>query len=227
MGMSRRLFGGLCIALLTALLTPPTAQARVGLSPGMKLYIGDSSCSLGFLATNADDDRLAVTAGHCATGADQVVLSPNGNRVGVVAFWMPDDLPNGRFGVTVIQRSKNTYISDAYFVVHGNPKVGDYVRKYGARTEKTEGRITKISNDLEYPRYSRMEATLVNLPGDSGSAWVGSSEDGPKLLGLNVGFTKRNDGGYGFALGFPIRSLIALVKAKSKNWGTGFIPVGP
>jgi len=74
---------------------------------------------------------------------------------------------------------------------------------------------------------SRMESTLVGLLGDSGAAWVGNTDAGPKLLGLNLCHTTRPDGGYGFALAFPIRSLIALVNRNSPKFGQGFIPVGP
>lgn len=214
-------------ALLCVVGAPmPTATATVGLVPGMKIFIGNGSCSLGFLATNNDHARLAVTAGHCADDIDQQVSSDSGVRIGEVVYHMPDDMKNGAYGATVIHLYKNTYTSDAYFAVFGNPSVGDYVKKYGARTAKTEGKITSIETDTDNPRYSEMESTLVDLPGDSGSAWVGNSTEGPKLVGLNIGYTTRRDGGYGFAIGFPIRSLIALVKIRSKNWGQGFIPEG-
>lgn len=228
MGIARRGLAGLIAAMLLAVLAQSVAGADVGLAIGTKLYfVGGGSCSLGFFASNDQGARMAVTAGHCADDAGQEVVSENGNPIGFVGYWVPDDLPNGLFGVSVIRLYKNTYTADAYFQKYGNPSVGDYVKKYGARTDKTEGRITEITIEPDHPRFSRMEATLVNLPGDSGSAWVGSSDEGPKLLGLNVGFTKRADGGYGFALGFPISSLIKLVRINSDTWGEGFIPVGP
>ena len=49
---------------------------------------------------------------------------------------------------------------------------------------------------------------------------------GPILLGLNVGHTNRADGGYGLAIGFPINSLVALVRKTSPLWGPGFTPTG-
>lgn len=219
---------GVVAMVVVAGMTAPVANARVGLTIGSKLYfVGGGSCSLGFFATNDEKVRLAVTAGHCADDASQEVVSQNGSPIGFVGFWMPDNLPAGLFGVSVIRLYNNTYTADAYFPKYGNPSVGDYVKKYGARTDKTEGNITEIEIDPDYPRYSRMEATMVGLPGDSGSAWVGSSTAGPKLLGLNVGHTVRRDGGYGYAIGFPISSLIKLVRTKSDSWGQGFIPVGP
>ncbi|MHA3019639.1 hypothetical protein ACXPWS_05135 [Mycobacterium sp. BMJ-28] len=215
------------VTTVIAVLAPPVVQAQVGLVPGTELNIGAHGCSLGFIATNDNGDRLAVTAGHCADEPDQRVYSHDGTLIGTVAHLTPDDFDNRSYGVTLILLSRNTYTQDAYFTKFGNPEVGDYVKKYGIRTNKTEGTITSIATNPDYPWRSRMESTLVGLPGDSGAAWVGNSDAGPKLLGLNLGFTTRPDGGYGFALALPIRSLIALVKRNSPKFGQGFIPVGP
>ncbi|MBN7459215.1 hypothetical protein I3U64_03510 [Mycobacteroides abscessus subsp. abscessus] len=190
-------------------------------------FVGGGSCSLGFLATNSDRDRLAVTAGHCADGTGQEVVSENRNPIGHVVSWLADDISNDLFGVTLISLYDNTYTSDAYFSSFGNPGVGDYVRKYGARTDKTEGRITSISSNPDRARDSIMYSTMVSLEGDSGASWVGADDDGgAKLLGLNIGHTVRSDGGYGKAYGFPIRALISLIQRGSDVWGPGFIPVG-
>lgn len=229
-----RTFTAMLAAMLWVSLGPmPTAGAAVGLVPGTQLFFrGGGSCSLGFLATNADGDRLAVTAGHCADGVDQRVVSENGNPIGIVVHHTPDiglddGVPANEFhGVTLIQLSRNTYTADAYFTEFGNPSIGDFVKKYGARTEKTSGKVTDISFVPDNPRLSSMWSTMVTLPGDSGAAWVGGGDSGPKLVGLHIGSTERADGGFGYALGFPIRSLIALVKKNSPNWGPGFIPVG-
>ncbi len=226
MKTARRVWVGFGIAALLGMLSPPAAQARVGLAPGTELHINGSMCSLGFIATNNDGDRLAVTAGHCATGTGQRVISAKGNPIGTVVSHLGDDMDSRVYGVALIQLSDNTYTADAYFTKFGNPGVGDFVKKYGARTEKTTGTVSAISVNAENPRVGVMYSTMVGLPGDSGSAWVGNGEDGPKLLGLNIGHTVRADGGYGEAIGFPIRSLIRLVQNGSDIWGPGFIPVG-
>lgn len=229
MGILYRAVAVVSAVVLTALFAPAVANAKVGLLPGISLIIkGSGTCSLGFLASNDAGDRLAVTAGHCADSTGQEVVSANGNPIGKVVSWLTDDMDNNLFGVTLISLYRNTYTADAYFTMFGNPSVGDHVRKYGERTAKTEGEITKISVDADSPRRARMESTLVNLPGDSGSAWVGVGDDGgPMLLGLNIGYTNRADGGYGFGVGYPIRQLIKLVRDGSDIWGPGFTPVGP
>ncbi len=225
----RRLGVMLSALVIISGLAPASAAAKVGLLPGTPLYFkGGGSCSLGFLASNDRGDRLAVTAGHCAKGTGQAVVSAKGNPIGEVVSWLNDDMDNSRWGVTLIYLSKNTYTADAYFVTYGNPSVGDGVKKYGKRTDKTEGKITKVSIDSDSPSHSRMESTLVGLEGDSGSAWVGGDDNGnPKLLGLNIGYTHRADGGYGYAIGYPIRQLIKSVRNGSAKWGAGFTPVGP
>lgn len=217
----------LVVMLLIGISSPAPAQARVGLMPGTMLhFVGGGSCSLGFLATNAVGDRLAVTAGHCPDSLEQKVVAADGTPVGRVVHYTPDDTDHDRFGVTLIQLYRNTYIADGYFARFGDPVVGEAVRKYGARTSKTMGKIVSVTEDPDDPRHSKMEATMVTLPGDSGSAWVGDSDDGPTLLGLHVGSTRRPDGGFGFAYGFPIRNLIEVVQERSPNWGVGFAPIG-
>lgn len=208
----------------TAVTFAPTAQAEVGLTVGSKLSMGSGgACSLGFFARNNDGARLAVTAGHCAEGGGEKVYSEK-TLIGAVGYWMPDD--SDGFGVTVIALNKNARIHDAYFSAFGNPEKGDYVKKYGIRTDKTEGKITKVSVNTDSVQKSVMLSTMISLPGDSGSAWVGNNDDGATLYGLNVGHVNRDDGGYGYARGFPIRQLIELVQARSKNWGQGFKPIG-
>jgi hypothetical protein len=100
------LLGALAAALLAAMSATPAAHAAVGLSPGLGITIGKTSCSLGFLATNADNDPLAVTAGHCATSAGQKAYS-RGTVIGRVVHNTSDDTHNQIFGVTVIELSSN------------------------------------------------------------------------------------------------------------------------
>ncbi|WP_237074081.1 S1 family peptidase [Mycobacteroides abscessus] len=178
------------------------------------------------MATNASGDRLAVTAGHCADEVEQKVYGAGGDLIGIVAHHSPDDFTANTWGVTLIALADNTYTADAKFSSFGDPVLGDYVTKYGFRTDRTEGTIAAISADAKQPWKGTMSSTLVGLPGDSGAAWIGVQDGALKLLGLNVGYTTRPDGGYGMAAGFPIRELVALVNRNSPAFGRGFIPVG-
>lgn len=228
-GAAQKIWRMMCVVLAAAFLGivfPPLAHATVGLAPGIELDIGEHRCSLGFLATNASGDRLAVTAGHCADDTEQKVYSASGDLIGIVAHHTPDDFTTNTWGVTLIALADNTYTDDAKFSSFGDPAVGDYVTKYGFRTDRTEGTIAAVNTDAKQPWNGTMTSTLVGLPGDSGAAWIGVQDGALKLLGLNIGYTTRPDGGYGMATGFPIRALVALVNRNSPAFGRGFIPVG-
>lgn len=202
------------------------APYGVGLYPGMEIdFQGGGRCSLGFIATNRWGARLGVTAGHCSNAVGQHVLSHNRYPIGVVLARADDALAAGRFGVTVIQLVNSAYIYNGFFARFRSPELGEPVRKYGERTEGTNGRITSVY-DGDDPTRSVMRSTVVALPGDSGAPWYRSSESGPVLFGITVGnSTRRQDDAYVGGFGFPINSLIRYVRNGSK-WGDGFIPVG-
>ena len=85
-GTGRRVATTLLAALAVAMGTTAPAAAITPeyadtLTAGQGILIGDGLCSIGFFGTNADGDRLAVTAGHCAEGVGDEVL---GGRRGVV-----------------------------------------------------------------------------------------------------------------------------------------------
>lgn len=215
--------------VLMSVLLAPSATARVGLTPGMKIIIGNGSCTLGFLATNAAGDRLGVTAGHCADRTGEEVRSVKGNYIGRVVSHRGDSGTGGPpFGIALIQLGKSTYTHDAFFTKFGNPSVGDNVRKYGSRTEGTNGRITELTIDTERPRYSVMRSALITLPGDSGCPWYWSKDGNQVLYGMHIGsYTgTRSDGLLKEAYGFPIRSIVSYVREASDVWGPGFIPLG-
>jgi hypothetical protein len=222
----RRVLTGLSATMLFALaLAPPASAASVGLAPGMEIRTQTHTCTLGFFATNSAGKRLAVTAGHCANAPGERVYSHNRNLIGEVVSQHGDtDGPASGLGVAVIQLARSAYVADGFFATFSNPVVGDYVRKYGERSEGTYGQITDVVIDTDYPRRSIMHGTLIALPGDSGSPWYGP---GPTLYGITVGgFSQRSDNAYKGAYGFPIGALIQYVRGGSEVWGPGFTPVG-
>lgn len=71
-----------------------------------------------------------------------------------------------------------------------------------------------------------MHSTVIILPGDSGSPWYRSSNDGPILFGISIGnSTRRDNDAYLGGFGFPINSLIRYAQTDS-TYGRGFTPVG-
>lgn len=215
------------ILVATAVPAPIAAAAAVGLYPGMEIDFTDGGrCSLGFIATNDDGIRLGVTAGHCSDFLGQHVVSHDENPIGTVVSRAGDDVDSDHFGITLIQLDPTTYVQDAFFTKFRSPRVGEPVRKYGERTEGTNGLVTNVHYDDD-PTHSVMRSTVVILPGDSGSPWYRSSDDGPVLFGISIGnSTRRGDDAYLGGFGFPINSLIRYVRAES-SFGHGFTPVGP
>lgn len=218
----------ICAVLLCAALAPaPLAQARVQVAPGMEIQLSSgSACTLGFLAGNDAGKRLAVTAGHCADGPGEGVYTKNGGLIGEVVAHYPDseNIAEG-FGVTVLELDSRVEIADGFFTRYGNPRPGDAVAKYGSTTAGTEGEITSVDVDEEFPRYSVMRSTLLAEHGDSGSPWFADTDAGPMLYGITIGhFADPDSGATRGAYGFPIDSLVAYVRQASPEWGAGFMP---
>ncbi len=124
-------------------------------------------------------DRLAVTSGHCAGGADELVYSKNGVEIGRVVAWLEDVSDGhgklvGARGYTVFSVYKR-FSLEPYFTGLGTISEGDWVTKYGERSGKTRGRIAKVKYNSDRPDLSLVYSDMVQLPGDSGSLWVTSS----------------------------------------------------
>ncbi|SIK42504.1 V8-like Glu-specific endopeptidase [Mycobacteroides abscessus subsp. abscessus] len=230
--------GGIAVLLGAALtavavISAPAAQASVGLYPGMPITNRDisSTCSLGFLATNSAGKRLAVTAGHCSTAIDQVFVSENGAKIGyVVARW--DDKGDTYFGYTLLWLYDTTHTQDAYFAAWRNPGVGTAVRKYGMRTDATDGKVTAVyyKYDDERPNTSSIYSSVDVFGGDSGAPWYTFNDSGqPVLVGIHVGHTSRQEGTYLLkrAYAFPADSLTRHIRANAGVWGAGFILSSP
>lgn len=213
----------LCVALAPA----PPAHARVQVAPGMQIQLSSgSACTLGFLAGNDAGKRLGVTAGHCAEGPGEGVYTKNGGLIGEVVAHYPDseDVAEG-FGITVLELDSGVEIADGFFTRFANPRPGAAVAKYGSTTAGTEGEVTSVEVDAEFPRYSVMRSTLLAEHGDSGSPWFGDTDAGPMLYGITIGhFTDPDNGSTRGAYGFPIDSLVAYVRQASPEWGAGFTP---
>ena len=208
------------LAGIAAALFAAPADARVGLYPGMPIRFGNGVCSLGFLATNAAGDRLAVTAGHCADAVNQHVRSNHGNPVGTVVLHAPDDLDNNKYGGTVIKLARRTYASDAYFTKFGDPQKGDVIAKYGERTQKTTGSIINTG------RNGVLHSNLIALPGDSGAPWVTSHNGSIQLAGIHIGASSNRDGSQAYAIGYGINEIVWIIRSHGGRWGNGFLPIG-
>lgn len=196
----------------------PQAHADATLSPGDKITIGESNCSLGFFATNVQNDPLAVTAGHCADNVGQDVMV-DGNRVGIVAALMRDNITFNNYGIAVLRLSRRVNLQNPVYTAVGNPVPGDHVTKYGYRTGVTDGTVLDVNINPLDANNAFAYADLYVDHGDSGGPWVVNG----RLAGIEIG--ARTVGGQVLAVGFPIDNVIAVART-SQNWGIGFDVIG-
>lgn len=213
-----------CVVLVGTPVSPaPLAHASVDMAVGMSIWVGDNHCSLGFFGTNNDSDRLAITSGHCSESVNEVVTNDQGDELGEVVA-RQDDVEDaagkltGSRGYTVIY-IYDDYSVEPFFTSAGSISTGDYVTKVGWRSGKTNGTITDVVNDPGRPDLELMWSDMVQLPGDSGSAWYSS---GPTLVGLGSSGDQEMAGGSAGSQAQPIASVINLIQSNAGEWGSGF-----
>lgn len=214
----------LIAAMAVAVLSPtPVAHASVDMAVGMPIWVGGHKCSLGFFGTDSSLDRLAITAGHCSESVNDAVTNDQGDKLGEVVARM-GDAANADGGLTGSRGYTVIYVYDDYsiepfFADVGSISTGDYVTKVGWRSGKTSGKITDIKNNASHPDLEVMWSDMVQLPGDSGSAWYTS---GPTLVGMGSSGDQEQRGGGAGSQAQPIASVIDLIRKNAGKWGSGF-----
>lgn len=208
-----------------AMAAVPKAWARVDLTVGMPIEIGDHRCSLGFFGFNSRDDRLAVTAGHCSDYyADQPVFAENGVQIGEVVAWRQDledgdgDLIGAR-GYTVILVYDRFSLEPYFTDVSRATGEGDYVTKYGQRTGETNGYVELVKYVENRPDLALLYSNMVQLPGDSGCPWYTS---GPTLVGMASSGDQESEGGDAGSQAQPIGAVIDMIRVNPTVWGNDF-----
>lgn len=210
--------------LVAGLTLAPEAQARIDLAVGMPIEIGNHRCTLGFFGFNAREDRLAVTSGHCS---DQVpnegVYAENGAKIGEVVAWKPD-LENedgkliGARGYTVIGLY-DRFSLEPYITGVSSVEKGDYVTKFGQRTGKTSGYVTSVKTVEDRPDLALVKSNMVQLPGDSGCAWVTGDR---YIVGMGSSGNQERQGGDAGSQAQPIGAVIDMIRDNGSVWGDGF-----
>ncbi|TXI55931.1 hypothetical protein [Mycolicibacter arupensis] len=196
----------IAVSLVTA---SPVASAatNVTISPGDAITIGKKACTVGFFGTNSDHRRLAVTAGHCATGIGQSVRDGDGHRIGrVVAHAADSPTARGPFGATLIALSNSVQKSSDVRKI-GVPSVGTDVVQDGSRSGRSRGTVTVNRSGV-------LRSTASGQPGDSGSPWTNSRTG--TLYGITVGGSPRG------TYAAPIRAVVQRIRDVFPQWGKGF-----
>lgn len=171
-----RIIAALAVAVLGAAVlapsSPASAAARPVAAPGVAIYTRNGSetlgCTLSFTARDNRGDRLAVTAGHCATGLRQEVFLDTGASIGTVLAWRPDTIPTRDFGYTVIWLYDDVTQSaaidaDTALDTSADGNTGDLVCMFGAKSGRTCGAIQRSAPGL------MTTYTNIATHGDSGA----------------------------------------------------------
>lgn len=216
--MSRTAEAVSILAALVAVPFAPVANASGLLAVGMEIGIGGHSCSLGFFAFNDQNERLAVTAGHCADDINQVVRANNGVEIGTVVSHMPesDSLAPVRYRGYTLIRLYDDFDIETFFAGVADAQEGDSVTKSGARTGQTTGRITAVDNNGSLAEQTILGSVVV-MPGDSGGPWY---TDGPTLVGISASSGYANgDGDDDGSQAQPVGAVVELIRQNARPWG--------
>lgn len=144
------------LAALTAATTilagaPHAAAAGPVAAPGMPIYLPPHArCTLGYTASNADGDQLAVTAGHCGSpGAP--VRDRAGQIIGTIAAVQPDDTPTAHYGYAIIALRPGVATTAAitatmHLTAAAQADLGDSVCLFGTTTGVHCGVVSTITD---------------------------------------------------------------------------------
>ncbi|MGH3431700.1 MAG: proprotein convertase P-domain-containing protein [Thermocrispum sp.] len=160
---------------------------------------GESNCSVGFGATDADGGKHFVTAGHCTNDANQPAYGQQGqqNRLGTsnVGGTRSVNAREGDMGVVAVTESGwnlsasvNTWGEPA-ITVSGSAEamVGDVVCHSGNTAPNFEcGEVQKVNQTVDYGNTVVEGLTFTGAcsqGGDSGGAWLSND----KAVGMHSG----------------------------------------
>jgi streptogrisin C len=164
---------------------------------------GESNCSVGFGATDAQGGKHFVTAGHCTNDASQPAYGASGqqNRLGTsnVGGSRSVNAEEGDMGVVAvteagwtISAAVNTWGQPAVTVTgSAEAIVGEAVCHTGNTAPNWEcGEVTKVNQDVDYGHIVKglTITTACSQGGDSGGAWL----RGDKAVGLHSGAVNGN-----------------------------------
>lgn len=158
------------------LTTAPTAAAAVTpvAMPGMPIYQhdGDEStrCTLGYAASNASHEHLAVTAGHCGT-VGAAVRDKAGYVIGEYVAVQPDNVGAHVYGYSIIKLRRTVATSAAItrtmeLEQQAQSRAGDPVCMFGTTSGRKCGTVSDIT-----PQVGRIDG-FTSEPGDSGGPIV-------------------------------------------------------
>ncbi|ETZ55269.1 hypothetical protein MAHJHV58_31820 [Mycobacterium avium subsp. hominissuis] len=171
------------------LATAPAAAARTApdAAPGMAIYQKDGNesthCTLGYAASNAAHQPLAVTAGHCgAPGAP--VRDKHKRIIGNYIAVQPDNTASHQYGYSII-RLRNGVATTAAITrslsirTQAQADTNDQVCMFGTTSGMQCGTVKTIT-----PQAGTIASSL-SAPGDSGGPIIRMTDRA--LVGILIG----------------------------------------
>ncbi|MBP2475932.1 streptogrisin C [Crossiella equi] len=193
---------------------------------------GESNCSVGFPATDANGGKHFVTAGHCTNDVSQPAYGQSGqqNRIGTsnLGGGRSVNAREGDMGVVAVAEagwelsaSVNTWGSAAVTVAGVvEPIVGQDVCHSGNTSKWQCGKITAVNQTINYGNVvveGLTTTTACSLGGDSGGGWL----VGDKAVGLHSGGQSSCEPG-----GADNQSIFQPVGEALRKWGLTLVTGG-
>ncbi|PQM45265.1 hypothetical protein C1Y40_04589 [Mycobacterium talmoniae] len=132
----------------------------------MLIFQDTHRCTLGYTASNAHGDRLAVTAGHCGRPGEPV-YDKSRQKIGHYIAVQPDDLRHRNYGYSLIRIHSgirlSPWITPTFAIERqATPHTGDYVCAFGTTSGMKCSTVTNTS-----PAAGTLDGSLT-AGGDSG-----------------------------------------------------------
>jgi hypothetical protein len=208
--MIGRTAGAALLAAAALTTAAPAGAATPIAAPGMPIWLNHSSrCTLGYTASNAAGDHLAVTAGHCGSPGD-VVTDQNATPIGVVAAAQPDDITAHTYGYDIIALRRgvtpSTSITRTLSINHAAQAArGDSVCLFGVTSGVHCGIVAAITPG------AGVIAGFASEHGDSGGPIIRTADHA--LVGILISHNN--------ALNTSYYEPIARIHALTTNTGDG------
>ncbi|GGK07145.1 serine protease [Pilimelia anulata] len=194
---------------------------------------GETNCSIGFPATDADGGKHFLTAGHCTNDRDQPAYGQSGkqNRIGTsnAGGSRSVNAREGDMGVVAVTEADwtlsaavNTWGGPAVAVTGSvEPLTGRSVCHSGNTSKWRCGTVTAVDQTVDYGTL-RIEGlaytTACSMGGDSGGAWLA----GDKAVGLHSGGRSSCSPG-----GADDQSILQPVNESLKKWNLTLVTAAP
>ncbi len=167
-----------------------TGAAVPSVSPGDRIVVGATACTIGHVYTGADERTYAITAGHCQTGPDRHVRGLPSGATGTFLRAIVDSAGSGGADYGLIDFGRRSmavpFVGNRPVTSreHPRPCPGQSVCRTGISTGQQCGAVTKT--------YGAHQYLTTGMPGsvggDSGGpVWTMTADGSIQIIGIWLG----------------------------------------